>query len=128
MGAASAEYVCEAARSRVGNSAGCAGWQYDRVDDIDALAVLCRTGSRNVGIRARPCECRGLLICEAAPFTGGVAQVILGKRNRGNSVTDLVFAMAVFCCDGDVDCEVGVQGRGTEALAIKTSGSGEKAF
>jgi hypothetical protein len=30
--------------------------------------------------------------------------VILGSRNRGSSLTDLVFAMAVFCCDRDTDC------------------------
>jgi hypothetical protein len=91
-------------RSRFGDGTACADWQNDRVDDIDAFAMLCSTGCWKVGIRGRFCECRGLLTCEAAPFTEGVVQVILGRRNRGNSVTDLVFAMAVVCCGRDMDC------------------------
>ena len=58
-----------------------------------------------MGTRCRGWELGVLLICDAAPFTGGLVQVSLGKRKRGNSATDLVFAMAMFDCDEHQDCK-----------------------
>jgi hypothetical protein len=45
-----------------------------------------------------------LLICDAAPFTVGVVQLSLGNRKRGNSVTDLVFAIVMCNSDENEDC------------------------
>ena len=44
-----------------------------------------------------------LLICDAAPFTVGLAQLSLGNRKRGSSVTDLVFAIVMFKSDENED-------------------------
>ena len=52
-----------------------------------------------MGIRARGCDLRVLLIWDATPFTGGLVHVSLGNRKRGSSAIDLVFAIVMFDCD-----------------------------
>ena len=116
MGAAEGGRGVEVVRARLWEqSVGGICW-CGRLGSAVVWIARCVGGSSNDGICALGCECLLGLICVAAPFTVGLAQLSFGSRNRGSSATAFELDMA----DVDVDaCLIALVPRDVELVGCR---------